>query len=167
MKAHSINIKSFVMIAALTLPALSGQAIAQPFPCDQLRTCNQPTLSLPNKTESSVAKPKLSLEKSTLLEQISLTDEQRTVISEVVQSQLPLIREKMQALENAHAMLREMAVSRRYNQDTAVILSQTIADNSAALALLQAEREYQVYALLTPQQTRLFDQLKGKNTTQQ
>lgn len=50
--------------------------------------------------------------------------------------------------------LREMAISKRFDGNLANALTKAIAENSADLALLQAEREYQVYALLTQEQLR-------------
>lgn len=160
MKFPLLGIKPLLLVTALTLP---GVALAQTFPCDSGSSCNSQASSKAqahNEKQGSI----LGLGKNdatpSFMMGIELTEEQRSAISQVVQNQLPTIREKVQSLENAHAMLREMAVSRRYDEATAVTLSQMIADSSAALALLQAEREYQVYALLTPEQTRRFDQLK-------
>jgi hypothetical protein len=53
-------------------------------------------------------------------------------------------------------MLREMAIAKFYDATLADIAADRIANSTAALAVLQAEREYQVLALLTIEQASIF-----------
>lgn len=168
MKLQSIKPAPFILALALTLPSL---AMAQAFPCNQAGACEQtPNLQVELQAEQQAHGGITGLaadgNKQLFMRGIALTDEQRNAITQVIESQMPTIIAKSKSLESAHAMLREMAVNRQYNETLANALGQTIADNSAALALLQAEREYQVYAILTPEQARQFDQMKELSTTQ-
>lgn len=81
---------------------------------------------------------------------ISLTQLQKNAITQIIETQLPDIFSQIKLLEDAHALLRNMALSKQYDDGLATALTKTIAESSARLALMQAQREYQVYEILTP-----------------
>ncbi len=55
-----------------------------------------------------------------------------------------------------------MALAKQYDEEMVKALAETIANSSANLAVLQAEREYQLLAMLTPEQAKLYEKLKRK-----
>ena len=65
----------------------------------------------------------------------------------------------METLEKAQSMLRNMALNKQYDETVANMLAQTIADSTANLAVLQAEREYKLFTLLKPEQVDHYNAL--------
>jgi hypothetical protein len=157
MRLQSLNIKPLLIAIALSLP---GLAMAETFPCDRGSMCNiQPSLSLDYPNQSRAFESDDNVVIATFMKGVDLSENQRYAISQVVQNQMPIILQQLRLLNDAHAILREMAVSKQYNETDAITLINRIADSSATLAFLQAEREYQVYTLLSPEQVNQFDKL--------
>jgi len=135
--------------------SLPGLAMAQTFPCDRGNMCN----TQPSQPVAQTQQAGENIVTPAFIKNINLSESQRYAISQVVQNQMPSILLQERLLKDAHAVLREMAVSRQYDEAIAKKITTRIADSSATLALLQAEREYQVYALLSPEQASQFDKL--------
>ncbi|HEY0267689.1 MAG TPA: hypothetical protein VGC12_00490 [Methyloradius sp.] len=148
-------------LAALSLVlTLPGVAMAQAFPCVYGTQCEYPSTSkvLP---QADVKDPLMgkyygvsSFLRDEDLKGIKLTVEQHAAITKIIEDQLPDVFNQIKSLEDAHALLRDMALSKQYDDGLATVLTKTIAESSARLALLQAQREYQVYEILTPEQAR-------------
>ena len=86
------------------------------------------------------------------LQGVALTAEQRGVFSQILNNQMPVISSNIETIEYARGLLRDMALAKTYDETIANIAADSIANGTAKLAVLQAEREYQVLALLTPEQ---------------
>ncbi len=142
------------MVLAISF-ALSGPSSAQSFPCAIAGQLQCDAHTAPQPVQKPVGEEAMGLFlKGMNLGDIALTDEQRQQILSIIQSQSAEVVERIQTIQSAHAFLREMAISKRFDGNLANALTKAIAENSADLALLQAEREYQVYALLTQEQLR-------------
>lgn len=96
------------------------------------------------------------------LNSLTLTPAQRDTLSQMIDQQMSAIYSNISALENAKNLLREMALSKQYDETIAKVAAERIANSSASLAILQAEREYQLFSILTESQTRLYEDMKAK-----
>lgn len=165
------NIRNVTLIASLAL--ISGTASAASFPCDRSKVCDNSTLLqhkpssvelVAKKAERQAYGELYALDRydsmPSFLQGIHLTQAQQDAIFNVMQQQAPAIVTHVKVLSEAHQQLRDMAVGKQYDQTKATALAERIVDSSAVLALLQAEREYQLYAILTPEQTKLYERLK-------
>lgn len=143
------------MVLAISF-ALPGPSSAQSFPCAIAGQLQCDAHTAPQPVQKPVGKEEAMglFLKGMNLGDIALTDEQRRQILSIIQSQSAEVVDRIQTIQSAHAFLREMAISKRFDGNLANALTKAIAENSADLALLQAEREYQVYALLTQEQLR-------------
>ncbi|MDX1914981.1 MAG: Spy/CpxP family protein refolding chaperone [Methylophilus sp.] len=152
------NLSVILLGAALTLPGLS---FAASFPCDQSQAC---LTQAPNRLEQ---KPAASLQRSKgltdLIQNLKLSEEQSMVLYHVVQKQMPEVSQTVRNLEQAQATLRNMAVNKQYDETVVNLLAQTIAENTANLAILQVQREYEVLSMLTPEQAKRYQQLAAQN----
>ena len=120
--------------------------------------------SFPFSAAPIVAKQSIGVSKSTLsakdidavefpfLQGVALTAVQRSVVSQILNKQMPAISLNIDTIEHARILLRDMALTKTYDETIANIAADNIANGTAKLAVLQVEREYQVLALLTPEQ---------------
>jgi len=72
--------------------------------------------------------------------------------------QIPKISDSKKQLDEARTTLFSMAVSKQYDETLANKLAETIAKNSANLAILQAQREFEILSILTPEQALQYAQ---------
>lgn len=93
------------------------------------------------------------------LENLALTPDQIVMLRKVQESQVPLIMLSKRNLEQAHAKLREMAMKNVYDQNLADQLAQVIANHTANLAVLQAQREYEIFSMLSDEQVARYETL--------
>jgi hypothetical protein len=68
----------------------------------------------------------------------------------------------MKNLEQAQSLLRNMAVNKQYDATVAGMLTQTIADSTANLAILQAQREFELFTMLNPDQVKHYNELMAQ-----
>jgi hypothetical protein len=90
------------------------------------------------------------------MENLRLTLAQSVALAHVIEDQIPAVEVSMKNLEEAHAMLRNMALNKQYDQAAADVLVDAIAKNTAQLGLLQAQREYEVFTMLNPEQIQQY-----------
>lgn len=93
------------------------------------------------------------------LENLELTPDQIVMLRKVQESQVPFIMLSKRNLEQAHAKLREMAMRNINNQALADQLAQVIANHTANLAVLQAQREYEIFSMLSDEQVARYENL--------
>ena len=159
------QLKSLLLALALGLPSLSisSLAAADTFPCNPSTTC---ATTLAN-VQPALIKQGINWDKETdafsFLGGLNLTNEQRNTLSGVLDNQFPKIYANLNDLNTARALLREMALSKHYDDAIARIATERIAKSTATLAILQAEREFKIFALLTPEQTKQYEALKAKD----
>jgi Spy/CpxP family protein refolding chaperone len=151
----------FILVGiSLSLPTVSS---ANSFPCNQGNVCptqtQTATPALPVEKLDSPTNKLLSL--TDVIQNLDLSEEQTLVLYHVVQKQMPEVSQNLMRLKNAQDVLNNMAVYKDFDEKLAKALVQTIADNTANLAILQAERDYQMLAMLTPEQVKRFQELKS------
>lgn len=154
MKQSSVNRRA-ILLLAVSLLGFQLTSQSAPFP-------QQPS------TEKNVISKQPSINWDTVnamypfLNSLSLTPAQRDTLSKMIDQQMSSIYSNISALENAKNLLREMALSKQYDETIAKVAAERIANSSASLAILQAEREYQLFSMLTESQTRLYEDMKSK-----
>ncbi len=171
------SISLSLTFATLSLFATSS-ALAGSFPCVDSSPCETAQSATP--APAPQAKPAAAETASNnsinwdavntnypFLKNLGLTAEQRNILSNMLTQQMPSIYDNINALENARALLREMALAKKYDESLAKIAAERIANSSAALAVLQAEREYQIFALLTDEQSKQFAKMKANGEIKQ
>lgn len=88
----------------------------------------------------------------TALRGLALTEAQSDRVFAILHAQAPLVREKARAARRAHEELRAMGASAQFDAAKARALADTLARAQADLALLRAEGEHQIFAVLTAEQ---------------
>lgn len=165
-----MTLQKKLLASVLFSVALPGMAMAQSFPCVQGCDAAVATkqVQVKNNVQTLPQDPLLgkfygvsSFLRGEDLKGISLTQTQKDAITQIIETQLPDIFNQIKSLEDAHALLRDMALSKQYDDGLATALTKTIAESSARLALMQAQREYQVYEILTPEQAKNLKIIKG------
>lgn len=101
-----------------------------------------------------------------LAQALQLNDAQREGIVKVIKAQIPIIEENVHSLSLAHSMLMSMATNKNYDEFIANSAADQIAKSSATLGILQAEREFKIYSILTVDQAKKFDSLQSTNVIQ-
>ncbi len=157
MKNEQMNVKALLtaVLFSVASMSLSNSALADSFPFSA--TSSSPAsaakaapTSLPQKL--SVKNVDVDAFSFPFLQGVALTAEQRGVFSQILNKQMPVISSNIETIEYARGLLRDMALAKTYDETIANIAADSIANGTAKLAVLQAEREYQVLALLTPEQ---------------
>jgi len=167
----NLTVAKSVMLGYLVLSPVFGQAAS--FPCDQSIACNfaydvkarKPQIN----SEKGVKSQQIAINNSPenlpkdaftfYLEQLQLTPEQYLALHEIQQGQVPLILLSIRNLEEAHTQLRNMAINNTYDQTTADALTKTIVSHTANLAVLQAQREYEIFSMLNEAQVKRYQSL--------
>ena len=157
MKNKQMNVNSLFAAALVSVASmsLSNSALADSFPFSATPSASTSTAkaaptSLPQKL--SVKNVDVDAFSFPFLQGVALTAEQRGVFSQILNKQMPVISSNIETIEYARGLLRDMALAKTYDETIANIAADSIANGTAKLAVLQAEREYQVLALLTPEQ---------------
>lgn len=88
------------------------------------------------------------------LHHLNLSEAQRDAVFTLVHGQAPALRDKSKAVHKARTELHALTLSDKYDEAQARALAKVIADNSGALALQRARLEYDIHALLTPEQRK-------------
>jgi Spy/CpxP family protein refolding chaperone len=124
-------------------------------------TCNP--LTIPQATKKlSVTKKEDLNNLATLMRNLNLTQDQDISIYQIVQKQAPEVSQNMKNLEQAQSLLRNMAANKQYDETVARMLTQTIADSTANLAILQAQREFELFTMLNPAQVKHYNELMAQ-----
>jgi Spy/CpxP family protein refolding chaperone len=150
-KQSRFNSLLLTLLLSISSVSLSSNALAESFP---FAAAPSPANALP--LGASMTNIEIDASNFQFLHGVELTAEQRGMFVQVLQKQMPAINSNIEKLEDARAMLREMAIAKFYDATLADIAANRIANSTAALAVLQAEREYQVLALLTIEQASIF-----------
>jgi Spy/CpxP family protein refolding chaperone len=157
MKNKQMHVKSLLAAALFSVASmsLSNSALADSFPFSATPSAatnavKAASTSLPQKL--SVKNVDVDAFSFPFLQGVALTAEQRGVFSQILNNQMPVISSNIESIEYARSLLRDMALAKTYDETIANIAADSIANGTAKLAVLQAEREYQVLALLTPEQ---------------
>jgi Spy/CpxP family protein refolding chaperone len=157
MKSKQMNVNSLLAAALISVASMSlcNSALADSFPFSATPSSTTSAVkaaptSLPQKL--SVKNVDVDAFSFPFLQGVALTAEQRGVFSQILNNQMPVISSNIETIEYARGLLRDMALAKTYDETIANIAADSIANGTAKLAVLQAEREYQVLALLTPEQ---------------
>ena len=94
---------------------------------------------------------------------LELTEAQQDKLFALMHEQAPAEREQMKAAFKAMDELRRLAASDRFDADKARSLAATHAQAMAQLALMHAELDAMVRALLTPEQRKQLDDARAKS----
>jgi Spy/CpxP family protein refolding chaperone len=149
--------KSIYLLLIGSVLAIPTISFATTFPCDQSQLCAIAPIASPSEKPENIEYKLLST--TDLIKNLSLTAEQSLVVYHVVQAQMAEVNQTLQKLNNAQAILRNMAVSKQYDESMATMLVQIIADNTANLAILQVKRDYEMLSMLTPEQVKRYQAL--------
>ena len=156
MNTKQTRIKPLLLSALFAFSSLGVPklALADSFPFSAASVAAKPSASV---TKPALVVKDVDTANFPFLQGLELTAEQKTAIKNILNKQMPVIATNVEVLESARAFLREMAVTKTYDEIMANVAADNIATSTAKLALLQAEREYQVLALLTPEQVSQFE----------
>jgi Spy/CpxP family protein refolding chaperone len=96
------------------------------------------------------------------LRELELADAQQDKLFELMHEQAPRHREKAKAASKALEDLRRLSASERYDAAQARALANAHAQALAEMALMHAELDAKIRAVLTPEQRKKLDELRGK-----
>lgn len=97
---------------------------------------------------------------------IALSDAQKDKVFDLMHKQAPLMREKEKLAFLAMGELRQSAFSDRYDEARVKSLAQSAANAQSEIALLRAQTDQKIYALLTPEQrSEVAAKIAGKAKT--
>lgn len=85
---------------------------------------------------------------------LMLSEAQRDKIFDILHAQAPKLRQHHKALRKAREALRLLALSTRYDEAHARALAEDGAEAMAQIALLHAQADHELFALLTPEQRK-------------
>lgn len=91
------------------------------------------------------------------LQQLDLSEAQQDQVFALGHEQLPRVREQLKIAEKARKALLQLPLSQPFDKAKAQSLAQTQADAMAKVAVLHAELEASIRALLTPDQRQQLD----------
>lgn len=93
---------------------------------------------------------------------LDLTEAQRDQIFKLRHEQAPALRDKMQAARKAGQALREIASAPSYDSARAKELAEAQAKAMSEAALLRAEMNHRVLAVLTPEQRAKLNERRAQ-----
>ena len=145
MKSPSFSFKPLLLAAALLLPAAAMADDHGPR-CDQHARDDARHHSAGH---GFMGEPG---PRPPFLRGIELTDSQSDAVFSILHERAPSLRSQFKALGQARRELRELTRSEGYDEAKARALGGRIAEGTAALALMRAQDEHRIWALLTPAQ---------------
>jgi len=98
------------------------------------------------------------MHKPPFLRGVRLTDAQRDQMREIWQGQRDQFCQRIQTVREAHKALRDLARAPQFDTARAKEIADGSAQAMAELAVMRAETEHKVLALLTPDQRRIVDE---------
>lgn len=154
-------IKKITMLFVVSLLLAKGVtlAMAEPQTCLQSISCNPLGQT---KTQASAPLSSKEISVAEMFEKLQLTHEQYTSLYEMINRQMPQVQENTKNLSQARNLLQDMAMHKQYDEMIADKLTQTIAESTANLAVLQAAREYELLAMLSPEQVKIYQNMTVK-----
>jgi Spy/CpxP family protein refolding chaperone len=88
---------------------------------------------------------------------VTLTDEQRDKMFEIMYAQIPALRARERELRLSHESLTRLSRSSEFDDVKAKALADAGARAMAEIALTRARLDHKVYRLLTPEQRKQID----------
>lgn len=156
MELHISSLKRLIGAGSIAL-MLAGTAQAQPI-SDGGRERGEPGMMPPHGVAFHDEKGGLP----PFLRGLTLTDEQRDKVFAILHAQEPLMREQAKAAQHSHTALNTVALSAQFDETKAKALAESEARAMAAMALLHARSDQQLYALLTPAQRKQAEEMKAR-----
>lgn len=162
----SIFLSCVLVLCSLLLSP--QHALASGFSFDQIGLSNQtvPDVGKAPPENAVVIHLQNEGDMKKLAQALELNDAQREGIVKVIKAQIPIIEQNMHSLNLAHSMLMSMATNKSYDEFIANSAADQIAKSSATLGILQAEREFKIYSILTADQAKKFDSIQTTNIIQ-
>lgn len=87
-----------------------------------------------------------------MLRGLTLTESQRDKVFRIFHAQAPMLRETVKAARRAQEDLQQLTLSAQFDQAKARLLADSFERSIGTIALLRAEGEHEIYALLTNEQ---------------
>ena len=87
-----------------------------------------------------------------MLRGVTLTESQRDKVFMIFHAQAPTLRETVKAARRAQEDLQQLTLSAQFDQSKARSLVDSFVRSIGTIALLRAEGEHEIYALLTEEQ---------------
>lgn len=133
-----------VTALALSIALFAGLAQAEP-------ASNKPTAAAPAAAAPAApaAAPDLT---PPFLRGIELTAEQKTHINNVINEQVPAVREHSRLMREKHDALQALVIAEKYDHNQAQQLVDELTKGMATLTLLRADTDAKLMTLLTPAQ---------------
>jgi Spy/CpxP family protein refolding chaperone len=98
------------------------------------------------------------MHKPPFLRGVQLTDEQRAQIRQIWQAQRDQMCQRIQTVREARKALHDLARAPQFDPVRAKEIADGSAGAMAELAVMRAETEHRILALLTPDQRRIVDE---------
>jgi Spy/CpxP family protein refolding chaperone len=98
-----------------------------------------------------------------MLRGLTLTESQRNKIFMILHSQAPTLRETATAARRAQDDLQQLELSPQFDQAKARLLVDSFVRRLGTIALLRAEGEHEIYALLTDEQRHQMQAIQRLN----
>lgn len=93
---------------------------------------------------------------------LNLSDEQRDKLFQIFYAQMPRLHEQEKLVRKSREDLDALASSGHFDETKAQAIAQTGATALTEMAVLRAEAESRIYALLTPEQRRKAESFRHK-----
>jgi protein CpxP len=94
---------------------------------------------------------------------LHLTDEQQDKVFAIVYAAAPAMRDQEKALRKARETLRDINVSPQYDENRVKGLADSAAKADSQLMVLRVRTEHEIYALLTPEQKKQFEERRREH----
>jgi Spy/CpxP family protein refolding chaperone len=159
MKTNMFNIKP-LLITGSSVFLLVLVAQAHPMSGNNSKHYGNGVMSSEHGEDHLMLEDKLGGPAPWFLRGINLTDAQQDNIFKILYAQAPTMREKMKNIRNAMKSLHTLVLSGQYNEAEAKSLAKSIADDLAAMLLIRAQGDQQIYGLLTQDQRKQLESMK-------
>lgn len=137
-----------VTALALSIALFAGLAQAEP-------ASNKPTAAAPAAAAPAApaANPATAQDLTPpFLRGLELTAEQKTHINNVINEQVPAVREHSRLMREKHDALQALVIAEKYDHNQARQLVDELTKGMATLTLLRADTDAKLMTLLTPAQ---------------
>ena len=141
-------------------------AIAQPMSARDGDHCSNGNMSFGHGGDRLMPEDRLGLQAPWFVRGIDLTEAQQDQIFKILYAQVPMLRAKEKSVRDARSSLQAMVISGEFDEAKAKSLAKSIADDSAAMLLMRAQSEQQIYGLLTPDQRKQLERSKADRNYQ-
>jgi Spy/CpxP family protein refolding chaperone len=88
---------------------------------------------------------------------VTLTEEQRDKLFEIMHAQMPALRNREKELRQSHEGLLKLSLNGEFDDLKAKALADAGARAMAEIALMRARLDHKIYRLLTPEQRKQID----------